>query len=122
MIEMMYTFKAPASVKVLEEYLIYDTIGMIGSAGGTLGLFIGFSFSNIIAFIINVIEKIYMSTKGRCSHLSTAIEKESDIKQIEVIGFEKIADDQSRVSDFEKEFATMKQRISQIEDMLFKST
>ena len=26
--------------KVYEEYLIYDTIGMIGSVGGTLGMFI----------------------------------------------------------------------------------
>ena len=29
--------------KVYEEYLIFDAIGMIGSVGGTLGMFIGFS-------------------------------------------------------------------------------
>ena len=33
-----YRFKSEA--KVYEEYLICDTIGMIGSVGGTIGLFI----------------------------------------------------------------------------------
>ena len=65
-----------------------------------------------------------MSTKRRfSSHFSTDIEqKKNNIKQIEVIGFEKIANDQRDYSDFEKEFATMKQRISEIEDILFKCT
>ena len=35
------------------EYLICDLNSMIGSIGGTLGLFIGFSFSNIISFAIS---------------------------------------------------------------------
>ena len=35
------------------EYLIYDFNSMIGSIGGTLGLFIGFSFSNFISFAIS---------------------------------------------------------------------
>ena len=42
---------------VSEEYLIYDTINMIGSLGGTLGLFIGFSFNNVLNFIISCIKK-----------------------------------------------------------------
>ena len=29
---------------VFEETLIFDTIGLIGSLGGSLGLFVGFSF------------------------------------------------------------------------------
>ena len=48
------------NVIVHKEYLIYDFIGVIGSAGGTLGLFIGFSFINIIDGIVNFL-------KTRCS-------------------------------------------------------
>ena len=42
---------------VFEEYLIYDLIGFIGSAGGTLGMFIGFSFINIISVILYQLRK-----------------------------------------------------------------
>ena len=40
---------------VYKEYLIFDMIGMIGSVGETLGMFIGFSFSGIISTISNLI-------------------------------------------------------------------
>ena len=50
------------NVIVHEEYLIYDFIGVIGSAGGTLGLFIGFSF-------INVIDSIVSFLKTRCGYI-----------------------------------------------------
>ena len=39
--------------KLYEEYLIYDIIGMVGSVGGTLGLFTGFSFAYIVTLLIN---------------------------------------------------------------------
>ena len=32
-----YDFTPPEHITVNEEYLIYDTIGMVGSVGGTLG-------------------------------------------------------------------------------------
>ena len=35
-------------IKVYEEYLVYDTENVIGYIGGTLGLFIGFSFQNVL--------------------------------------------------------------------------
>ena len=38
------------------EYFIIDAIGLIGSVGGTLGVFIGFSFSNLIIYIIEYIQ------------------------------------------------------------------
>ena len=53
-----YKFKLPESVPVYEEYLIYDAIGMIGAVGGTLGMFIGFSFNNLIYYVINLLPKI----------------------------------------------------------------
>ena len=41
----------------IEEYLIYDFIGMVGSIGGTLGLFIGFSFMDLFFWIVNILFK-----------------------------------------------------------------
>ena len=49
-----------ANINVYREHLIFDTIGMIGSVGGTLGLFIGFSFSNILTILIGYLQKFVM--------------------------------------------------------------
>ena len=51
-----YQFEDDQDVIVYEEYLIYDTVNMIGSLGGTLGIFIGFSFSNVLNVIISLIK------------------------------------------------------------------
>ena len=48
-----YSIKAPATMRVNEEYLIYDFVGLVGSVGGTLGMFIGFSFINVISDVLN---------------------------------------------------------------------
>ena len=50
--QMNYIINKEMAMKVYEEYIIIDAISMIGSVGGTLGLFIGFSFSNIINVLI----------------------------------------------------------------------
>ena len=42
-----------------EEYLIYDTVNMIGSIGGTLGMCIGFSFTGVASFLISLLQKGY---------------------------------------------------------------
>ena len=47
-----YSFAPPRTVTIHEEYLIYDTIGLIGSIGGTLGMFIGFSFSSTLGALM----------------------------------------------------------------------
>ena len=54
-----YMFLSYAATTVHEEYYIFDSIGMIASVGGTLGMFIGFSFSNVINFILNAIKKLF---------------------------------------------------------------
>ena len=51
-----YKFLSPLKTKVYEEYLITDGITLIGSVGGTLGLFIGFSISNVIYSIVNFLQ------------------------------------------------------------------
>ena len=43
---------ADNKMKSFHEYLIYDAIGMIGSVGGTLGMFIGFSMTGVISWVI----------------------------------------------------------------------
>ena len=40
----IWILHSSASRTRTEEYLIYDEIGMIGNVGGSLGLFVGFSF------------------------------------------------------------------------------
>ena len=39
-------------MKIEEEFLIHDFVGMLGSIGGTLGLFIGFSFLGGVSFVL----------------------------------------------------------------------
>ena len=53
----IYHFKyqfgnANNKMKAFHEYLIYDAMAMIGSVGGTFGLFIGFSMTGVIASLI----------------------------------------------------------------------
>ena len=48
-----YKFTLPLKAKTYEEYLITDGITLIGSVGGTLGLFIGFTINNVVFFIVD---------------------------------------------------------------------
>ena len=43
--------------KYFEEYLIYDIMDVIGSVGGTLGMFIGFSMDGVVFWAINYIKE-----------------------------------------------------------------
>ena len=51
-------FANPGKVTVNTEYLLYDFISTLGNVGGTLGLFIGFSFSGLISNISNGLMEI----------------------------------------------------------------
>ena len=46
---------------IYEEYLNYDAIGMIGSVGGTLGMFIGFSMTGVISWIFVYLKSVKFS-------------------------------------------------------------
>ena len=37
-----------------QEYLVYDTLSLIGTIGGTLGLFLGFSFYDFVIMFIDL--------------------------------------------------------------------
>ena len=43
------------SKMVYEEYLVYDFNGMLGSIGGSLGMFLGFSFFDLICHFLSLI-------------------------------------------------------------------
>ena len=62
-VEFKYRFAYLRSVKVYEEYFIYDEIGLIGSVGGTLGMFIGFSFTGVISCFINFLKRSTFTIK-----------------------------------------------------------
>ena len=49
--------------KVYKEYLVCDAMGMIGSVGGTLGMFIGFSMTGIISWIFGYFKKFKMTVQ-----------------------------------------------------------
>ena len=44
------------TIEVNQEYIIYDVTGFIGSIGGTLGLFIGFSFRDVLEAVLDFLQ------------------------------------------------------------------
>ena len=54
--EFEIAFTKPPKVFVKEEYLIYDMMTMIGALGGTLGLCVGFSFTDGAKLIFKYLE------------------------------------------------------------------
>ena len=58
-----YKFLKKATINVNQEYLIIDALGMIGSVGGTLGLFIEFSFIGIITSTLTFLKTL----KQKCT-------------------------------------------------------
>ena len=53
-----YEFASPEYEQTYEEYMICDAKTMIGNVGGTFGMFIGFSFSNVISKLIEVFQRL----------------------------------------------------------------
>ena len=51
--------KRPMTLETLcyKEYLIYDGLGMFGSIGGSLGLFLGFSLFDSLSMLLDVLLK-----------------------------------------------------------------
>ena len=71
-----------SKIKVEEEYLIHDFVGMLGSIGGTLGLFVGFSFLGGMFHMFDFMQEILKKFTTK----TIKIENESkEIKRIRVI-------------------------------------
>ena len=56
-------YKTPALLH--KEYMINDFYGMVGVVGGTLGLFVGFSFADVIIFLMTCLQKVHDQIKER---------------------------------------------------------
>ena len=57
----------PYKMSVSREYLVYDFIGMVGSVGGTLGMFIGFSFYEVISKCCESLKKLKLHNQTSLS-------------------------------------------------------
>ena len=55
----------PAKVTVKEEYLIYDLVATISAIGGTMGLCIGFSFTEYMSELLRFVEHITSRMAGK---------------------------------------------------------
>ena len=64
-----YSFSSHSQMTVHQEHYIFDTIGMIASVGGTLGMFIGFSFNNVIIIILDTIKNFIFLHSERIHEL-----------------------------------------------------
>ncbi len=51
------------TIDVEEEFVVYDESGLVASLGGSLGLFLGFSFLNSLVALINAAFKGYKKLK-----------------------------------------------------------
>ena len=67
---MTSAFRLKFSVMLRTEYHLYDFISTLGNVGGTLGLFIGFSFSGTISYILSF---IVARLKGQQTHFEHQI-------------------------------------------------
>ena len=61
-IQVDYTFKSDELV-IRQEYLVIDDIRLIGTVGGTMGLFIGFSFLDMLKKFMTMFKKYLLSSQ-----------------------------------------------------------
>ena len=59
---------ASNKVEIHEEYVLMDAAGIVGGIGGTLGLFLGFSFRDFIVWILQGLKKFI---QRRQNHLKS---------------------------------------------------
>ena len=59
----LYLVAKSTTVKIHSEYRVYDEIGLVASIGGSLGLFVGFSFYDLICQIIDKAKDYYVKKR-----------------------------------------------------------
>ena len=57
-----YTFDAPETMTLIEEYYTVPLLDLIGLVGGTLGMFIGFSFYGSFSDLLSLTESLVLKT------------------------------------------------------------
>ena len=68
-----FSFQSPYTMTLIEEYYVVPTLDLIGIIGGTLGMFIGFSFYGLFSDVIDIIQfvasKINIKGKSWFCHI-----------------------------------------------------
>ena len=73
-----YSF-ASKEVDIHEEYVLMDEAGVVGGIGGTLGIFIGFSFRDVVGWILQGV-KTFIQSRQKPLQLRKKSTKSSRIK------------------------------------------
>ena len=95
-------FDSPVTVK--EEYLICDMVTLIGAVGGTMGLFIGFSFTDMANSILKLIQKLIVRVRTNHDKVDTIFvrEEKEEIKLSHVEIVKSISTLEARMSTYEE--------------------
>ena len=111
LVQINYDFTRPLVAQVYNEYIIFDTIGMIGAVGGTLGLFIGFSFNNVIEYVLGYLK---LFTIKICKKKANAtINQETSAIRVENVNTD--AGCQQKFTKLEMQIATMQKAINYLQ-------
>ena len=105
---------------VYEEYFVFDTIGMIGEVGGTLGIFLNFSFTNVFTRLLilaqGFLNRLFFK-KLKSPPKIKDIEDESDVKKSSIVVFEMNQRFyQDRLSSLEIDLNEIKEKINKLAD------
>ena len=103
-------------MKVEEEYLVHDFVGMLGSIGGTLGLFIGFSFlgglTNLLSHIQSCLKKMRLKRKIDLEHDIIKVQpslNHNDMKISDVIA--KLNETEMKIFMLDKKYEEMSMKL-----------
>ena len=99
-LQFLFWFDFPKTVRVYEEYLIYDTWSTIGYIGGLLGMTIGFSFTNTFTTLIGLMKKLLNPNNKIHVENSQNISNAELQLQIEKL-FQNYFQDQRKLKEFE---------------------
>ena len=105
---------------VYEEYFIFDTIGMIGEVGGTLGIFINFSFTNVITGLLILIQSFFnrlSPKKLKSPPKIMELENEIDLNKSSLVFEMNQRFYRDRLSSIEMDLNEMKEKINQLEGL-----
>ena len=93
-------------VSVKEEYLIYDMVAMVSAIGGTLGLFVGFSFSEMASSILKRTQVFIARFKENKRKVDPTLvkTKEEKVRLSHDEMAKSISALEARMSTYEKEF------------------
>ena len=93
-------------VSVKEEYLIYDMVAMVSAIGGTMGLFVGFSFSEMASSILKRTQVFIARFKENKRKVDPTLvkTKEEKVRLSHDEMAKSISALEARMSTYEKEF------------------